>query len=259
MVVASRDLSGPDESGYGEVVVDDLGIRDDVVATVDRAWDHLAGPGTWWSGSDRLALAAATRDAWSCGLCRERKAAVSPYAVRGRHGGDRAWSEVVLDAVHRIATDPGRLTRRWFDEVVPAALDAPAYVEAVAVVATVTALDTFARALGTPTRPLPAARPGDPGGQAPPEAVLDDAWVPTLPPEAAAGALASHYARLPVVPGIYHALSLVPDEQVAFLDLACAMYVPHEDLYDFEAGRSLSRAQLEVVSTTVSSLNDCHY
>ena len=38
-------------------------IRDDLAGAHGRAWDHISGPGTWWSGAKRVSMAAETRHA----------------------------------------------------------------------------------------------------------------------------------------------------------------------------------------------------
>ena len=62
-----------------------LVIRDDLASARENAWDRLASPGTWWTASERLAIAAETRRATGCALCHARKEALSPYTVDGAH------------------------------------------------------------------------------------------------------------------------------------------------------------------------------
>src|SRR5439155_9866140 len=62
-----------------------VAIREDLAAAHRRARDHLARPGTWWDGRERVALMAEARHAVDCALCRRRKAALSPAAVAGSH------------------------------------------------------------------------------------------------------------------------------------------------------------------------------
>src|SRR5579863_4173194 len=104
-------------------------IRGDLAAAHGRAWERLGKPGTWWSGEARVAIAAETRRAPSCALCRARKEALSPAAVAGAHDSIGELSAAVVEVVHRVATDPGRLTGRWFRGVLAAGLTAEEYVE----------------------------------------------------------------------------------------------------------------------------------
>ncbi len=90
-------------------------IRGDIPAAHRGAWERLAAPGSWWTGAERVAIAAEVRNAAKCALCRERKAALSPEAVQGAHDRVSELPDPALDVVHRVTTDPGRLTRSWFE------------------------------------------------------------------------------------------------------------------------------------------------
>src|SRR2546421_167253 len=82
------------------------------------------------------------RRAAGCALCRERKASLSPGAVAGRHDGPHTLPENIVDVVHRIRTDPARLSRSWFDAVI-AGVDVGHYVELVGVSTLLAGLDYF--------------------------------------------------------------------------------------------------------------------
>ena len=92
-------------------------VREDLPAAHEAAWAHIASPGSWWSGAERVAIAAEVRSAHDCGLCAERKAAALPASVPGEHGATDRLSATAVDAVHRITTDPGRLSRVWFEKL----------------------------------------------------------------------------------------------------------------------------------------------
>ena len=62
-----------------------LPIRDDLAAAHTRAWARIARPGTCCDGAERVAIAAETRQAPLCALCRRRREALSPLAVEGAH------------------------------------------------------------------------------------------------------------------------------------------------------------------------------
>ncbi|MDP6255488.1 MAG: alkylhydroperoxidase-related (seleno)protein, partial [Alphaproteobacteria bacterium] len=99
-----------------EIVYQDLPwpVREDITAAQARTWEKLAQPGTWLSGAERLAIAAEARHAQDCQLCWERKDALSPEAVRGSHDTLSQLSALEVEQIHRIRTDPGRLSRAWF-------------------------------------------------------------------------------------------------------------------------------------------------
>lgn len=235
-------------------------VRDDLAAAHARAWAALARSGTWWTGEERIAIAAETRAAAACTLCRERKAALSPYTVAGTHDGPGRLPVPAVDAVHRITTDPGRLTRAWFDTLRPGGLDDPAYVELLGVVTTVLGTDSFCRAIGVPVHALPAPEPGSPSRRRPAAARDEGAWVPTIPGGAATGADADLYADVPGrVPNVVRALSLVPDALRTLKDLGAAHYVPFAEVPVVTRGRAIDRAQMELVAARVSALRECFY
>ncbi len=91
-----------------------IAIRDDLAAAHARAWERIGRPGTWWDGAARVAIAAETRHASSCKLCRRRKEALSPAAIEGTHDSLGELSEVVVEVVHQVRNDPGRLSERWY-------------------------------------------------------------------------------------------------------------------------------------------------
>ena len=64
--------------------------------------------------------------------------------------------EVLVEVIHRIRTDPGRLTRRFYEEALAGGLSDAEYVETVGVMATVIAIDSFCDAMGLPRHSLPA-------------------------------------------------------------------------------------------------------
>ena len=129
---------------------------DQFVAAHRRAWARPAAPGEWWTGAVRLAIAEETRAATHCRLCRDRKAALSPYAVTGTHTAATDLPEIVIDVIHRIRTDSGRLTRQFYDGALAGGLSDAEYVETVGGMATVIAIDSFCDALGMPRHALPA-------------------------------------------------------------------------------------------------------
>ena len=99
-----------------------MAIRSDLTASHDRLWEQLAGPGTWLTGAERVAVAAELRAARRCALCIERKASLSPAAVSGEHEGPVAGlSPARRELIHKLVTDPGRITRSWAEGLLLAA------------------------------------------------------------------------------------------------------------------------------------------
>lgn len=157
-------------------------IRDDLAKAHARAWERIARPGTWWDGAARVAIAAEARLASSCRLCRLHREALAPGAIEGKHDSLGALPEIVVEVVHRVRTDPGRLSERWFRDVLAAGLGEEQYVETVSVVAHVVAIDTMARGLGFDLLPLPEPEQGRPSQYRPAGVKPGGAWVPWLEP-----------------------------------------------------------------------------
>ena len=236
-----------------------LPVRDDLVAAHRRAWTRLAAPGEWWTGAVRVAIAKETRAATDCGLCQERKAALSPCAVTGTHTAATDLPEVLIEVIHRIRTDSGRLTRQVFDDALAGSLGDAEYVETIGVMAAVIAIDTFCDAMGMPRHALPAPVAGEPRRRRPAGAKEGLGWVPTVAPEDVTRAEAGMYDGLAAV-NIHRALSLVPAEVEGFFDLDAAQYLPDAVLRDFGAEyRALTHAQIEFLAARVSAINQCFY
>ena len=234
-------------------------VREDLRRAHSLLWRHLASPGSWWTGAERVAIAAESRNAPGCGLCRERKAALSPAAVQGEHESLGALPASLVDVIHRVRRDPGRLSRSWFDGVVASGLDEGRYVEAIGVVAMLAGVDAFARALGMPPFALPEPLPGEPSGHRPACARPGTAWVAMVAPEDAKGPERDLYGTADFVPNIVRALSLVPDHVRVLRELSSAHYMGFAEIPDFRRRGALDRMQMELVAARVSSLNECFY
>lgn len=245
----------------------DIPVREDLRAAQAQFLDHLRRPGNWFTGAERLAIAAESRNAPACALCRERKTALSPMHVHGEHDrvnprstrADTAISEAAVEVAHRVRTDPGRLSRAWFEQTLASGIEVGAYVEVVGIVAILAGLDHFCRALGVPPFALPDRVDGEPS-RATPAGLRDDiAWVPILTPENASGPEAGIYGGSPFVPNIARALSSVPDHARMLQLMAQSHYLALADMGDPTKGRAIDRLQIELVAARVSALNECFY
>ena len=235
-------------------------IREDLAAAHSRAWAHIALPGTWWDGAVRVAIAAETRQALGCALCRERKVALSPSAVAGHHDSLGQLPEIVVEVVHRVRTDPSRLGERWYRGVIVNGLTEGEYVEIVSVVAHLAAVDTMARGLGLEALPLPDPQPGSPSHHRPQGAKRGGAWVPWVEPADASAAEGRIYPVDRPPANIMKAMSLVPDEVRSFFDLVTHQYLPGAAMRDFaHEYRAITHAQIELLAARVSALNRCLY
>ena len=243
------------------IVIDgrSIPIRPKLAAAIEHAWQSLRRPGTWWTGAERIAIAGEVRQAQGCDLCRRRKAALSPYTLDGSHDACHLLPPEAIEATHRIATDAGRLTERWVRAMCDGPLGEARYVELASIVAIVTALDTFDRALGRPARELPAHIDGQPSGRRPSYARRDLAWVATISPEAIPPGDLDPFA----VHGdknIHRALSLVPREVMNFFDLDVELYLEDGQIRDFaNEHRAITHPQIELIAARASSINACFY
>jgi hypothetical protein len=238
-----------------------IAVRDDLRDAHRGMLEHLRRPGVWLDGAQRLALAAESRRAADCPLCRERKASLSPEHARGEHArgpAAAALPETLVEVAHRVRVDSGRLSRAWFERLLDAGLGVGAYVEAVGIVAFVAGIDAFSRALGAPPLALPAPLPGAPSRHRPEGLEEGIAWVPILTPASATGPEADLYPE-GFVPNIVRALSSVPDHVRVLKENNASHYVPLDQMGDPKAARSIDRLQIELVAARVSALNECFY
>lgn len=237
-------------------------IRADLPAAHRRAWERIASPGTWWSGAERVAIAAEVRRAATCALCRDRKAALSPFAVDSAHDTTEHTGRLpaaAVDAAHRVATDASRLTQSWYEKLTSSELTDGQYIELVGVAVTTISIDSFHRGIAAPLEPFPEARPGEPTRYRPAGARPGVAWAPTISGRAAKGPEADLYDGMPAG-NVLAALSLVPDEVRQLFDLSAVHYLSHAEMTDFgSTSRALTRAQIEIIAGRVSALNECFY
>ena len=239
-------------------------IREDIPEAFREVWQTIASPGNWWRGADRVAIAAETRNARSCPLCDERKAALSPYSVKGNHQTIHQTisnlPDVAVDAVHRIATDVSRLTKTWLEDSQKSGLSDGQYVELLGIVVAVVSIDAFNRAMSLSLEALPDPVDGEPSGYRP-NAKDHGSWVPTLNATDLSENESDLYDGLPQVGNVIAAMSLVPDSVRMLKSLSGAQYLQMRDVPNPVANgsRAISRPQIELLAGRVSSLSDCFY
>jgi hypothetical protein len=231
-----------------------VALTPDVAAACAAEWRTVGVAGDWWTGAERVAIAAEARRARDCPTCAQRKAALSPGLGTDGHDARGALDAVVVDAIHRITTDPGRLSKTWYERVLASGLQPGAYVELVGVIFTLTLVDTFAAAIDATEPVLPSPQRGAPPRVAPEAARPGGARVPIVPPDGWSGPLAQMYQSAPPgspVANIILALSLVPREQLGLVMLMRHTYrhpVPE-----------ITEPQIQLIASTVSAYNDCFY
>lgn len=216
----------------------------DLDRSADAARADLARPGDHWRGDARLAAWNEVRDAATDDLDRRRRAAISPEAVEDRHPGRGPLPAAAVEVVHRIASDPGRLTEAWARSSI-AELGEEAYTELVAVAAMATVIDTFDLVRGRPLQPLPEPATGEPKRERPDGVGDVGAWV--------AQSTAKQLAN------VSRAVSLVPVTEGTWRALVTAFYSRGGEFLDLVWGRPLSRPQVELVAARTTALNECFY
>lgn len=236
-----------------------IAVRDDITEAHKRAWVRLASPGTWFTGAQRVMIAAETRQAMHCDLCNMRKSALSPNAGDGNHDVVSNLSPPLVEVIHRVRNDASRTTESFYQSILSQGVTAGEYVETIGILATVVAIDSFALAMGQSVPELPTAIAGEPSRHSPAGAKSNLAWVPTVAPEDVTEAEADLYENLAGV-NIHRALSFVPAEVRGFFDLDFVHYLPDAALRDFSREyRDLTHAQIEFLAARVSAINQCEY
>jgi len=218
-------------------------------------------PGTWWTGAERVAIAAATRSARACVFCEERKAALSPYAVSGTHTIDPQFAGIlptaIIDIIHLATTDATRMTQAAIEKLADEGLSDAHYVEALGITAAIRSVDQACRGLGAPLHQLPTPIEGEPSRVRPADAAPGEAFIPMLPADYPAAPNDDLWDELGAF-GL-RAMSLVPDAVRDLLLLSAAQYVGIDVAFDMSKGRTLGREQMELLAGRVSAINDCFY
>jgi hypothetical protein len=219
------------------------GFRTDLIEAHGNVMAGLAGPGTWWDGRQRLAIAAEVRRA----LAHAHLAPWDvPSAIDGLLNDADPLPPHAADAVWRITNHPGTLTVGWYRDIVAGFPSPEHYVELVGVVALVNSIDRFAAVLALDPIPLPAPRSGAPSQVRVDGAEVSTHWVPTAPMRG---------------PYVLRALSAVPQDRPLQRELSEAQYLPEGALLgDMDWGReTIDRRQIELVAAQTSMVNECFY
>ena len=229
-------------------------VRRDLEAVHARQLDRLADPGTWGTGGQRLAIAGEVREAcYDAGVQEEPEDPGPP--------SDVDLPDAVRATVRQLAVAPGDFVEESYEDARKAGLSDEEYVEIVGIVSRLTDMDVFARGIGVPLRPLPAARAGRPSRRRPRAARKEMAWVPTVPNLPEGGEEAREIYGEDYRPYIIRSLSLVPDEMRRHLELEEVQYLPMKNVFvaDYQHHEGFTRAQVELIAGRVSALNECFY
>ena len=160
----------------------------------------------------------------------------------GRTADRPSSGEPLEEFVHQLTVAPASVREARVRELEQSGVPASTYVEVLGLVSRLTAVDTFAFAAGVEPVELPSPADDEPSARVADDAALDGGWVPTVG------------AAYPPT-----ALSLVPDEHEAMLDLHAVFYLSIPAMSDLDADRGLHRTQMELVAARTSLLNDCFF
>ncbi len=239
-----------------------VAVRKEIGETYSWYWQRLASPGSWWTGAERIALAAEVRRATACQFCGQRKDALSPYTLSGNHDAEPAspLTDDAIDAVHRIVTDQSRITQVWVDGLVERGMRIEAYIELVGLVVAVFSIDEFNRALGLAPEALPGPIAGKPTGYCPDHTDSETGFVPMIPRNKAVGAEADLWAEGRGA-NVLRALSAVPDAVRDWKSISAVQYLSVEGMANMigDPDRAMNRMQMELVAGRVSAINQCFY
>ena len=236
----------------------DLQIRSDLTAAHAQVWEKLAAPGTWWSGSERLAVAEVVRSALS------DTDPVPPWdsaSKSGRLPNDSVINSELQDAVYRLALHAGTLTEQWYQKMRDATGVTPQqWVEIIEVTIIVTSVLRFAQLAGVDQPEFPEPLEGHPTRQTQPSKPSNHHWVPVVHLEDSTPELAPFYDGLPALAPVIRALSSVPSAMHTLFTLGDAQYIPMREMVDLNWTRgTLSRRQIELVAGRLSAHRECFY
>ncbi len=221
-------------------------IREDLADAHRLAWEHLAAPGTWFTGAERLELAHTVLVAISDP---EPLPPWVSFSSSMRIADDLQAPAAAHDVAYRIARHAGTMTAEVHSTASAAIGDLP-YVEVCAIVSTVAAVGHFCRNLGVPIPSFPPAVAGEPSRTRPDDVVAAELnWVPVAAPADQVAAVVQAY-------------SAVPDELENTWRMASAQYIPLDEMVHADWMRrsgGLSRPQTELVAARVAQLRECFY
>lgn len=222
-------------------------VRADLADAHRDAWTHLAEPGSWWTGEQRLELAKTVLDALSDSEPIPPWGSIS--AVDGRIPVISMAPSFAHDVAYRIARHAGTLTEDWYEKASDELGPLP-YVELVGIVTTVAAVSRFSRSIGVDVPEFPSPVVGEPTGDAPVDLVDPELnWVPVAAPADQTAAVMQAYTA-------------VPSEFQNYLQMASAQYMPAAEMGDPAWTRregGLTRPQTELIASRVAQLRECFY
>jgi hypothetical protein len=197
----------------------------DIESVIANQWHRLANAGTWFTGEQRVAIAAVVRQAQA-----------------GEPSQPEVNSAVIVEAAHKIAIDAHTIDQSWIDSCYERGLKPSQLVELTAIVAQLSTIDTYTIGIGAELKVLPDPRPGEPIKEEVKGAKLNRGWYPTRG-----------------IAGAPNCFSAVAAENQALHDIHSAMYLSMEEMADNTIVKTLHRSQIELLAARTSKYNDCFY
>lgn len=218
-------------------------VREDL-SNAHAAWlDHVASPGTWWDGGQRVAFVEALWEAL------DDTDPPPPWAATPAPASSPLPATAHAVAA-RLARHAATTSEEWYRDVLTDLGEGPpAFVELVALAATGCAVGTFGPALGLRRPRVPSPRPGTPSRTAPHLVDATMNWVPVSSPA-------------DEQPAVVQALTAVPAEWAMLWRLAGAQYMSLADMEHLDwqrPGSPLQRRHLELVAARLSIVRQCFY
>ncbi len=218
-------------------------VRDDLAEAHQLAWEHVARPGSWWTGAQRVELARTVLAAIADDDPLPPWVAIS---MTSRLPADRVAPDTAHDVAYRIARHAGTMTADVYRHVADE-LGALSYVELCGIVSSGAAGAHFCRNGGVEAPELPPPVEGEPTGDRPDELARPQLnWVPVAAPADRTAAVVQAYTG-------------VPGEHENTWRMAAAQYIPEPEMVHPDWMRrpgGLTRPQTELVAARVAQLRE---
>ena len=222
------------------------GVRPDLAASHQLAWQHIAAPGTWFTAAERIELAETVLVAISD---EDPLPPWVPYSSSDSVPADSVAPAVANDVAYRLARHAGTMTADVYAAASADIGELP-YIEVCAIVSTVAAVGHFCRNIGVDVPPFPEPSDGQPARSRPDHLVPAELnWVPVVAPADQVAAVVQAY-------------SAVPAELDNTWRMASAQYMPEDEMIHADWSRrpgGLTRPQTELVAARVAQLRECFY
>ncbi len=219
-------------------------VRLDLAAAHAQAWAELGRSGAFYTGRQRVELVGTALRAL------DDREPGAPWMGPSRLGSlpDPCLAPAAAhDVVHRVACHAGTITDSWYQATV-GFIGEVAWVELVALTATVAAIHSFRRSVGLDPWQLPVASDDPPTQEIAPDLVVATMnWVPVAAPA-------------DVTASVVQAFTALPAENARTWRLAAVQYMSDAEMDDPRFSRGvLTRPEMELLALRVAQRRDCFF